>query len=276
MPINPDACPGPCNNQARRAWDTYDQAIIRHGYEMELYVDAHQRWRHDFPVWQAAAAVWHAPLVWPVEPIEPREPDRPQQPGMPVPAANPTWCGRCPATIRSALYRVNELAPVLYADITGHRGAGITGPNGTKPLDPKTVIERLDEMYGDLATVASHWKQVRNHPDRPSPARGSDARNLVVGYLLEQLDNILRHPGSVEFGLCVLAWERRLVKLSRSEPVSRRSVIRCPRCRERQVIRRDDGYYECLCGRLLNQAEHDREKFEQADEHDHEQQEAHA
>lgn len=267
MPINPQACNGPCNNRARQAWDTYDQAVITYGFAMELYADAYERYR-------AAMEVWRIPLA--DYPVEPREPDRPRQPGMPVPVANPTWCNRCPSTIRSALYRVNELAPVLYADITGHRGAAITGPNGSKPLDPKEVIERLDEMYGDLATVASQWKEFRRHPDRPSQARGSDARNIVISYLLDQLDNILRHPASVEFGLGVLAWEKRLVKMSKSEPVSRRSVIRCPRCRERQVTRRDDGYYECLCGRLLNQAEHDREKFEQADEYDHEQQEAHA
>lgn len=264
MPIHPDACPGVCNNAARRAHEAYDQDVITHGYAVQLYLDAHEQYTERL-------ATWHPPLQDP--PIEPRRPDTPQKPGMAVPLANPVWCSGCCSKIRNALHRVNELAPVLYADITGHRGAGITGPNGTKPLDPKTVIERLDEMYGDLATVASQWKEVRGHPDRPTPARGGEARQLVIAYLLEQLDHILRHPKSVEFGLTVLLWEKRLVKMSKSEPVSRRSVIRCPRCRELQVTRRDDGYYECQCGRLLNQAEHDREKFEQADEYDHERQE---
>lgn len=268
MPIHPDACPGPCANAARRAWQQYDQAVITHDHAVLLYLDAHEQYT-------VALDAWHPPLADP--PIQPRRPDQPQQPGMPVPIANPVWCSRCPATIRNALYRINELAPVLYADITGHRGAAITGPNGSKPLDPKEVIERLDEMYGDLATTASQWKQVRRHPDRPSPARGGDARNLVVGYLLEQLDNILRNPGSVEFGLCVLAWERRLLAMSKSDPVTRRSVINCPRCGEPQVRRRDDNYFECTtCGRLLNQEEHDRHFSQQADEHAHEQREVRA
>lgn len=265
MPIHPDACPGVCNAQARKAWDAHDQAVITHAHWLDLYLDAVERW-------QDALIAWHPPLVYPVEP-ERREPPRP--PTIPVAIGNPVWCSsKCPAMIRNALYRLNELAPVIYADITGHRGAAITGPNGTKPLDPKDVIERLDEMYGDLATAASQWKEVRGHPDRPSPARGGEARQLVVGYLLEQLDGMLRNPGSVEFGLSVLRWEKRLVGLSRSEPVTRRSPISCPRCGEPQVRRRDDGYFECTtCGRLLNQEEHDRHFSRQADEHDHERQE---
>jgi ribosomal protein L37AE/L43A len=88
------------------------------------------------------------------------------------------------------------------------------------------------------------------------------------------LDDILLHPGSVEFGLSVLRWQRRLRAMAKVDPASKRSPIRCPRCRERQVSRREDGYFECGCGRLLTQAEHDREYARQADEH--EQQEAHA
>jgi ribosomal protein L37AE/L43A len=87
------------------------------------------------------------------------------------------------------------------------------------------------------------------------------------------LDDILLHPGSVEFGLSVLRWQRRLRGMAKVDPASKRSPIRCPRCRERQVSRREDGYFECGCGRLLTQAEHDREYARQADEHDHERQE---
>jgi ribosomal protein L37AE/L43A len=250
MPINPEACPGPCTRAARTAWAAYDAALDQHAADMTAW------------------------LTLPGD-DRPARPQPPAQPTAPVTFGVPVWCSGCSGKIRNALYRVNELAPVIYADITGHRSAAITGPNGTKPRDPKATIEKLDEMYGDLATTASQWKQARRHPDRWSPARGSDARNIVVGYLLEQLDNILRNPGSVEFGLRVLLWEKRLVGMATAEPVSRRSVIRCPRCHERQVSREDDGYYKCRsCGRLLNEAEHDREKFEQADEH--ERQEAHA
>lgn len=264
MPITTDVCPGPCANQARRAWDSYDQAVARHPYELQLHRER----------WQNTLNAWHPPLL---HPVEPPPPARPEPPTIPVPIANPVWCGRCPAKISNALYRINELAPVIYADITGHRGAAPTGPNGRKPRDPKDVIERLDEMYGDLATVATFWKEARRHPVRPSPARGADARNEVVGYLLEQLHHIVLHPGSVEFGLNVLRWEKRLVEMAKAAPVARHSPISCPRCRDRQVFRGDDGYYTCkTCGRLLNQEEHDRHFFKQAEEHDHERQEAHA
>jgi ribosomal protein L37AE/L43A len=252
VPISPEACPGVCNAVARRTHAAYDLAVEAHAHNM-------QQW-----------------LALPGD-DRPARPEPPAQPSISVAFGAPVWCSGCSGKIRNALYRVNELAPVIYADITGHRSAAIIGPNGTKPLDPKATIEKLDEMYGDLAATASQWKQARRHPDRWSPARGSDARNIVVGYLLEQLDNILRNPGSVDFGLRVLLWEKRLVGMATAEPVSRRSVIRCPRCHERQVSREDDGYYKCRsCGRLLNEAEHDREKFEQADEHDHEQQEVSA
>ncbi|MET8866510.1 hypothetical protein ABZW11_26530 [Nonomuraea sp. NPDC004580] len=260
-------CPGPCANQARKAWEAYDQAITRHDYETLLHHDALEHHR-------ALLTAWHPPLALPIEPAPPA---RPEPPTIPIPTGAPIWCPRCRSTIRNALYRLNELAPVIYADVTGHRGAAPTGPNGTKPLSPAQVIERLDEMYGDLATVASQWKEYRRHPVRPSLSRGADARNVVVAYLLEQLDNILLHPGSVEFGLSVLRWEKRLAELAKADPVSRRSPIECPRCRERQVRREDDGYYKCgSCGRLLNQEEYDRHRWQQAEEHDHEQQEAHA
>lgn len=265
VPIREDACEGPCNRAARDAWDGYDQAVDAYPAQLDTYAKAYEQHL-------AAVAAWHPPLL--DFPTEPRPPRQPEPPTIPVAIADPAWCNRCPKMIRNALYQVNDLAPVIYADITGHRGAAITGPNGSKPLDPKEVIERLDEMYGELATVASQWKQFRGHVDRPTPARGSDARNMAVAYLLEQLDRILLHPGSVDFGLGVLRWERRLLGLAKSDPVARRSPISCPRCREPQVRRRDDGYYECeTCGRLLNQAEHDREFSDQAEAFEHEQQE---
>ncbi|MGP3914340.1 hypothetical protein [Nonomuraea sp. 10N515B] len=261
MPITADACPGPCNNQARKAWDAYDQAIIRYGYEMELYANAYER--H-----QADLAAWRIPLIYP---IEPREPDRPQQPGIPVAMANPVWCGRCPRTIRHALGELDDIAALLAAAVDGHRGAAMAGPNGTRAPAHTVIVDTLDELFGDLVDVEDQWRAARGYPDRPRRARGAHARLVTIGWLLGQLDDILLDPWSVEVGLGILRWHRRLLWMSKSDPASRRSPIECPRCRERQVQRRDDGYYECTsCGRLLNEAEHDREYQEQADEHDHE------
>lgn len=265
LPIRPDACPGPCANAARRAWQQYDQDAIRYGYEMELYTDAHEQYR-------AAIEVWRIPLA--DYPIEPREPGQPQQPGMPVAAGYP-WCPRCPRIIRHALAEVDDTAALLNATVDGHRGAAMSGPNGTKPLAHTAIIEALDELYGDLVDVEDQWRAARGYPARPPRGRGADARMRTVGWLLGVLDDILLDPWSVEVGLNILHWQRKLLRMTKSDPTSRRSPIECPRCRERQISRRDDGYYECgSCGRLLNESEHGREHSRQAEENDdHERQE---
>lgn len=276
MPITEDACPGVCNTTARRAHDAYDQAVTRHGIEMPLYLDARERWQTAHATWQADAAAWHAPLAWPDEPAEPRRPDTPTPPGTPVAVANPVWCGRCPRIIRAALAELDDTAALLNATVDGHRGAAISGPNGTKALDHKAIIDELDELFGFLVDVEDQWRRARRYPGRPRRARGADARMRSVGWLLGVLDDILLDPWSVEVGLGVLRWQRRLLRLTKSDPASRRSPIRCPQCGERQVSRGDD-YFECgSCGRLLNQREYQDEYGRQADEHDHEQQEVRA
>lgn len=244
MPINSEACNGPCNRMAREDWNAYDAAVDQHAADMDA---------------------WHN---LPGDDRGPR-PEPPQTPTTAVTLGNPVWCSRCPKLIESALRQANDTASILSAEIDGYRGSAISGPNGTKPLDHKEIINKLDELYGFLVEVEDQWREARRHPARPARARGSHARNTCVAYLLGELADILLHPGSVGFGLLVLHWQWRLLKLSKSDPISRRSPICCPRCKERQVRRRDDDYYECnCCGRLLNQAEHDREYAEQADEHE--------
>lgn len=117
--------------------------------------------------------------------------------------------------------------------------------------------------------VEDAWREHRGYPPRPQRPRDGHARRLSIAWLLDELDHILAHPGSVRFGLGVLAWQRRLRALTRSDPVGTLSPIRCPRCSEVQVRRQDDGYWQCgTCGRLLTQAEHDEEKDRQAqDQH---------
>ncbi|MDX3100468.1 hypothetical protein [Nonomuraea angiospora] len=228
----------------------------------------------EYPKYQAALSAWHPPLAWPVEP---REPAQPEQPAVQVLRANPVWCRRCPRVIRGALYQINETAAILYADITGHRSAVITGPTGKKALDPKKVIEMLDHVYGDLVEVAGLWAEARNHPFRPPLTRGSHARNITISYLLGELDDILLHPASVDFGEKVLYWERKLLDAAKADPASRRSPISCPRCRERALHREDDGFFKCRsCECLLTQEEHDRRYGEEVDEYDQMQQEVHA
>ena len=39
MPINPQACPGPCNHRARQAWNTYDTALEQHAAHMAAWLN---------------------------------------------------------------------------------------------------------------------------------------------------------------------------------------------------------------------------------------------
>ncbi|MFB4275765.1 hypothetical protein ACBJ59_10770 [Nonomuraea sp. MTCD27] len=248
MPISPDSCPGKCNRRYREAWTDYDLAAAEH-------VEAILKW-------VAARPEERGP-----------KPEPPAPPTVPYAVAAPAWCGRCCRTIRVALAELDDTAALLSAAVDGHRGAALAGPNGASAPDHKTIIDTLDEAFGFLVEVEDQWREARRYPARPRRARGAHARAVTVGWLLDQLDDILLHSGSVEFGLGVLRWQRRLRVMAKADPVAKGSPIRCPRCKERQVSRRDDGYFECVCGRLLTQQEHDREYAEQADEHDHQRQE---
>lgn len=233
MPISPYACPGPCNKQARADWDAYDAAIA-----LWLGMPAHQRW------------------------------DKPEQPDIVVNVGTPVWDGDCVRMIRRAFAELDDLASVLAADIDGYRGAAIVGPNGTKPLDHKQVVDTLDELFGALVDVEDNWREFRGYEERSRRARGGHARRLSIKFLSTELDDILLHPGSVQFGLATLAWQRRLRKHTKSDPARSLSAIRCPSCKEIQVRRKANGDYECACGQILKESEHDREVDEQADEFD--------
>lgn len=242
MPITSDACNGPCNHAARNAWNAYDQAVLAHATAMQ---------------------------AWLALPGDDRgeRPEPPEQPTLPVHISDPAWCNRCPRIIRTALQEIDYTAALLAAGVDGHRGGTRSGLNGMAAPSHTSIIDSLDELFGTLTLVEDQWREARHAPPRPRRARGSYSRTLTIGWLLDQLDDILLHPGSVQFGLDVLRWQRRLRAMTKSDPASTMSPIRCPRCAERQVRRKDDGYYECACGRLLNQNEHDAEYTRQADEH---------
>lgn len=247
MPINPDACNGPCNRRYREAVNAYDLAVDQHARDIQQWLDT------------------------PADDRGPR-PVSPEAPTTPFTHGDPVWCSRDSRLIDRALGHISDTASIIAADIDGYRGGTAAGPNGMAAPDHKSLIGTLDKLYGYLVSVEDDWRAARGHEPRPTRARGSHARHAAISYLADQLGDILLDPWSVEVGLRILSWERVLLYLAKADPVTRRSPIRCPRCRERQVSRRDD-YYECVCGKLMTREEHDREYAEQADEHDHEQQE---
>ncbi|SFK92338.1 hypothetical protein SAMN05216275_14149 [Streptosporangium canum] len=270
MPINPHACPGPCNRAYRDAVDAYDRAFIAHCLAIAAYQEA-------VDAYPGVVAAWHAPLLYPAPPARPAPLALPTiRPYL----ANPVWDSRCTRYIRQALAELDDLASVAQAQVDGHRDAGARyGKTGAvskvHASSPSPVTDTLDELYGALVEVEDQWREYRGYQDRPRRARGSHARRLTIAWLLDELDAILLHPGSIAFGTATLAWQRRLRGLTKSDPLARRSPIRCSRCSERQISRRDDGYYQCgSCEKLMTQTEHDREYSEQADQI-HEQ-EAHA
>jgi ribosomal protein L37AE/L43A len=248
VPITDDACSGPCNGRARSAWTAYDEATDQHAADMQAWLKLPGDDRGE-------------------------RPSPPEQPTITVNLGEPTFCGRCARLIHTALAELDDTAALLAAGIDGHRGGGRSGPNGTAAPSHTAIVDSLDDLYSALAQVEDQWREYRGYQPKPRRARDNHARTLTIAWLSGQLDDILLHPGSVEFGMGVLRWQRRLRAMTKSDPADRRSPIRCPRCKERQVTRREDGYYECLCGRLLNQAEHDEEKDRQAVEYDREQQE---
>lgn len=262
MPYDPRACNGPCNKAYREAVDAYDRDSAIHEQEAAAY--------------PGILAAWHPPLLHPAEPMPPTKPATRYRDGDPV------WSPGCAKLIRTALTNLDDLASLAQAGVDGHRGAGARhGKTGAvSKVDapsPSPVTDTLDELYGALVDVEDNWREYRHHPQRPQRARGGNARRLAISYLLDELDAILLHPGSVAFGHAALAWHRRLTTLTRSNPASKRSPVRCPRCKEVGRIKlEDDGnYYKCgSCERLMSQPEHDREIAEQADQLDN--QEAHA
>ena len=249
MPIREDACPGICNQAARRLHETHEQAVTVHAAAMQKWLATPGDDRGD-------------------------QPEPPEPPTMPVTLGDPVFCRRCARMIDAALRKLDDDAATVARNVDGYRSVALVGPTGRRAADHKTVIETLDDLFGALVEVEDQWRAARGYPPRRNRGRGANARMVCVSWLADQLPDILLHPGSVTFGLGVLAWQRRLERMATTDPANVRSAIRCPNagCRERQVRRKDDDWWECdACGRLLNEAEHDRERDEQADEHDRQQ-----
>lgn len=231
-------CPGPCNNRWRTAHTAYENALTH--------------WQHT--------------------PDRDRG-DRPDPPTTLPRAGNPIWDPGCARIIRTALAELDDLASQAAATADGHRPGADRSQKTTTTKStpsPSPIVDTLDELYGALVEVEDQWRAANNYQARPARPRNGHARRLSIAFLLDELDAILAHPGSVAFGVAALSWQRRLRALTSSDPTAKRSPIRCPRCSERQVGRTDHGTYEyeCkACGRLLSQDEHDREYAEQADEH---------
>lgn len=230
-------CPGPCNLDYRRAQQQYEEQL--------------EAWNR--------AMDEHAELVAEGATGLPGPPDRPEEPELkPIPG-EPVWCGRCHATVRAALASLDDLAAQLTAGIDGHRSAPsgdkVSGSRGAP--SPNPASDTLDELYAALVKVENDWREYRGYAHRPDRSRSGAARSITIAWLLDHLDEILTHPASDQFGRAALAWQRRLQKMTKSQPTARRRPGCCPRCDLRALASRDDGYVECSsCGRLMDENEY--------------------
>lgn len=273
MPRRSDACAGSCNRKYRETWDAFDAAMAT--------------WRATWTALSPAAGELLDVFPEGIEPDDalldqlaaiklpkvngkkPRLPEPPFEPDAPVQLGEPVWCGICRRRIRAAIVEVGDLAAKLEAWADGHRGAAsgehIPSRRTTAP-SPSPITDELDKLYGMLAEVERQWREHAGHAARPSRARGGDARQRTLDYLLEQADHILDNPGSVRFGRGILGWQVKLQKMTKTDPVVRRRPGRCPRCSWVNVLQtRDDGHTECRnCGRLMNEDEYQNEVVETA------------
>ncbi|HLU99153.1 MAG TPA: hypothetical protein VKZ89_20150 [Thermobifida alba] len=229
-------CPGPCNRHWRAARDAHADAI---------------------DTWAAADPETRGQA--------PDPPDLTPVPGEPV------WCRRCAGAVRAALADLDNLAAILTAASDGHRGhADDTGrirSTKTSP-SPSPAADLLDELYGDLCKVETDWREVCGYGPRPARGRGASALTTVIAWLGHHLTDILAHPGSVDFGLRVLRWQRRLQAAAKARPPGRRKPAPCPRCDRRTLIFEDDReLVRCEnldCNRVMTVDEYDAHAAQQA------------
>lgn len=275
-PYAADACPGPCNRRYRKTIDSYLHAQILHGqalaeYEqalpdlqaayhaaMDTYAEAHAWWKAHA---DAGVLVVREPTS-PTFPPPPAPPAEPAEEDLAYTRGDPVWCSRDAGLIRGALRNLDDLASALEAVADGRRGAAISQKYGTigtpaHPGSPSPIGDTLDVLYGQLVKCEDDWREANGYLDRPQRARDSRARRLTIAFLESELRGILNHPGSVAFGLGILAWERRLQAMTTSEPVVQRRPARCPRCRQRALRSRRDGMTQCAeCGLLMHEDEY--------------------
>lgn len=274
-----DACPGPCNRRYRDAWTTYNKAhaawraqcTVLSTRAAQLLADAPADEDLDPGIYDALYAIELPPH--PDTPDGPprKLPEPPEQPGdTGCRGGDPVWCRRCQSLIRAALIEIGDLAAALESWSDGHRGAASgehVSTRRTSAPSPSPIGDELDKLYGMIAEVEQQWRQHAGHPARPSRARGGDARQRTLNYLLEQSAHILANPGSVRFGRGVLGWVARLQDMTKTDPVVRRRPGRCPRCTWVNVLHsREDSLTECRnCGRLMNEDEYQEDVVGAAD-----------
>lgn len=274
MPRRKDACAGRENKPYVEAWDAFAETVTAW----------HAAWSAISPTAAELLADWPAEtepddlLLEELAAVElpqidgrpVRLPDPPVEPavactlGEPVTAGgSAVWCPTCRRRIRAAITEVGDLAAKLESWADGHRGAAsgehIPTRRTTAP-SVSPITNEIDKLYGMVAEVERQWREHAGHSPRPGRSRGADARQRTLDYLLAHADHILDNPGSVRFGRGILAWEAKLRKLTKTDPVVRNRPGRCPRCAYVNVLYVEDEITKCRnCNRWMNEEEYERD-----------------
>ncbi|ASU81517.1 hypothetical protein CDO52_00800 [Nocardiopsis gilva YIM 90087] len=228
-------CPGPCNRTWRQLRDTHADAL-----------DA----------WAAAAPEHRG------DPPDPPEVE-------PVPG-EPVWCRRCAGAIRHSLADLDNLSALIAAEADGHRGRGddsdkVRRSKGTP--SPSPAADLIDALYGDLTHWEAVYREAIGAGTRPERSRGATALTISISWLSVHLDGVLTWPWSVDMGLAVLRWQRRLQATAKARPPARRKPFPCPRCDRRTLIYEEDrDLIRCEnpdCCRVLSIDEYDAHVTEQ-------------
>ncbi|TYB69711.1 hypothetical protein FXF51_05995 [Nonomuraea sp. PA05] len=205
-------CAGACMNGYRRKVRSYEHAYA-------VYRAAHTEW-------QADAAAWHAPLVWPDEPAEPEEPRLPYRI-----EGDPVFCPDCVYACKSKLSKLDGAACVYLREADGFRGQSDQAKVSSKGSEPPSLspaVEDIDELDGWLRD----WKAA--YLGAETMARQgmlADSVTLGTAWLVVRAERILAHPDlAPAFGEEVNRWHGRLVRYDPSDVVV--EPLRGARCAE--------------------------------------------
>lgn len=258
-------CPGICNNNWRKAWANYHQAVA------DWLALAQQAITKATENAETIISL-PAPDDLTREHIKAlRLPERPTEPTLAVTLGDPIFCPRCKPRIRRALDEVDRLASLLDSWADGHRGA-VSGEkvsrSSSAPASPSPISVILDTLYQEVTDMEDEWREARGYSKvRRGTSRGAHGRTLAIAFILDHFTGIFLSEDHIGFCLRVLTWERLLLAQTKSDPVVRSRPGRCPRCRLVNTLQtRDDGITECTsCGRLLSEPEYERDVLHVAD-----------
>ena len=264
-----EPCQGPCNRRARRAQREHGEALTRWrdtAYHAALQAEANKAAARSGEKPPRIADPGPAPDGWDLTDTEAKHlglPPHPEEPVLDWTDGEPLWCRRCTATVRHALGEIDQLAAVLESWSDGHRGGSsgerIHRGSSTSPASPSPIADLLDELYGDVTYAEDVWREhLGLLPVRRRTARGTHNRSSALAFIGQRLERVLAAEDWTEFAYRLLHWERRLQKRTKTDPVTRSRVGRCPRCELAEVlVTGPDDITRCQgCGLFLNEDEY--------------------